>query len=166
MAKSRHLRIEDISFPNTEKNRFYSKILIPKNDNGCMEWIGTKCSDGYGHFRNKKGNAPTAHRYSYILHYGSFTGSIVCHSCDNPKCVRPDHLFLGTVLDNIKDRDMKNRTSKGTNRTNAKLNDKDVRIIRERLKNGDTIASLSKRYEVTDSVISKVKYNQTWKHVK
>lgn len=167
--KQKYLQKEDISFPNTEKNRFYSKILMPKSEDGCMEWIGCINQCGYGHFRNinpitKKARSLLAHRFSYILNFGEIeSDKVICHHCDNPKCVRPDHLFMATQIENIRDRDKKRRTSMGITRSNCKLTEKQVLEIR-----ADTIHSnkeLQKLYNVSSGIISSIKSRRIWRHI-
>lgn len=78
----------------------------------CWEWTGSK-AHGYGRLKvGKKGRSLLAHRYSWHLHTGDDPGPLfVCHTCDNPSCVNPDHLFLGTQGDNIRDAQKKGRLS-------------------------------------------------------
>ena len=94
--------------PLSELERFWNKV--DKTDN-CWEWIPSKKNRKHGAFKKKSSRKPVmAHRYSYELHYGDFDKSLfVCHKCDNPPCVRPDHLFLGTILDNNRDSLIKGR---------------------------------------------------------
>lgn len=84
--------------------RFWRKVLI-KSPSLCWEWKGLKFPTGYGHLGNK-----CAHRLSYEINIGKIPFRMcVCHTCDNPSCVNPNHLWLETVKDNMRDRDKKGR---------------------------------------------------------
>ena len=82
----------------------------------CWLWLTGCDKDGYGMFaRDRGGKSIRAHRFSWELHFGPIPDVlIVLHKCDTPACVRPDHLFLGTHLDNAQDRNRKNRQATGT----------------------------------------------------
>ena len=96
--------------PSRVKERFFSRIQ--KTDN-CWNWTGHIEYNGYGSMSIKHKNRST-HRISYEIHFGKIPdGLCVLHKCDNKKCVNPSHLFLGTQLDNVKDRDQKGHTAKG-----------------------------------------------------
>ena len=82
------------------------------NDKGCWEWTGTKVG-GYGRL-GWKGKSDYAHRVAWRVFKGPIVDDLcVCHKCDNPSCVNPDHLWLGTHQQNMIDRENKNRTAKG-----------------------------------------------------
>lgn len=139
----------------TMESRFEEKY-IPEPNSGCWIWIG--CFDtksGYGRFWN--GTKPDgAHRVSYRLHNGEIGDLHVCHKCDNTSCVNPQHLFLGTHLDNIKD-----RQSKGRSRGRApKLSESDIEEI---LNSSESQTSLGLKYGVTQSAIWKIKNGKIYK---
>jgi hypothetical protein len=91
--------------------RFWSKVDTSGGDDSCWTWTASRNEDGYGRFR-MHGQIVLAHRTSYILTHGHVDSERhVCHSCDNPSCVRPSHLWLGSNADNAADRVTKGRTS-------------------------------------------------------
>ena len=96
------------------KSRFEEKILKPEENfskSDCWVWCaGKRGNNGYGGFRVNKDSVRLAHNVSYELYVGPIPpGMKILHTCDNPLCVNPNHLVVGTQLDNIKDRDMKGR---------------------------------------------------------
>lgn len=91
--------------------RFWSKV---QKTSGCWEWMARRDKDGYGQFR-LKGKMRGAHKASWELTHGSIPDGLwVLHKCDNPSCVRPDHLFLGTAKDNTQDMVSKDRNRSAT----------------------------------------------------
>lgn len=95
---------------NTTKQRLWNKTK-ENFKTGCWEWQGTITgNNGYGSMRIPGKQTAYVHRLSYVLYKGPIpVGMKVLHKCDNPICINPDHLFLGTQLENIHDRDQKNR---------------------------------------------------------
>lgn len=141
--------------------RFWAKVLL---GDGCWEW-----ASGLSHGRaiiGVNGRPKAAAIVSWNLANGEVPkGLKVCHECDNPKCVRPSHLFLGTQWDNIQDARRKgrlrqNRTYRPENSPTAQLTWDKVREIRAN--NSDTLATLAKRYGVCIAAVSNVKNGKTW----
>lgn len=136
-------------------------------DGECWTWTAATGRGGYGVLRanNKQ---QRAHRYSYELHYGPVPNGLwVLHRCDNPPCVRPDHLFLGTVRDNVADMDAKGRrvAPAGTANTMAKLTESDILTIRKLVAEGIPQKELSAIYGVSRGTISLAVNRLTWSHV-
>lgn len=140
-------------------NRFWSKVN--KTDD-CWEWTGGKNSGGYGRFV-VDGSITLAHRYSVELDGRDPTGKFVCHHCDNPSCVNPEHLFVGTNHDNVKDMMNKNRHGLITAQPKLRtLSDDNVRFIRASV---DSDASLAKKYHVSRAVVWLIRNNKSYKDV-
>lgn len=132
---------------------------------------------GYGSFSIKPERPVMAHRYSWIMQNGSIPdGMIICHKCDNPKCVNPDHLFLGTHKDNTQDAIAKKRHvaafdippqrkyANGSRQWKSKLEEKDIPIIFELSKSLDAL-QISEKLLVSRSTIYGILKKKTWKHV-
>ena len=147
----------------TMEQRFWKKV--DKTDS-CWQWTGST-NGKYGKIRcEDQGPLLYAHRYSYLLHYGDYDQSMqVCHHCDNPLCVRPDHLFLGTHADNMADRQAKGRQSRGSDRPAAKLSEHDVSMIKWALDAGVRGNKLAELFGVTPALISYIKVGKGWSHV-
>ena len=140
-----------------------------KSNKECWEWTGSfytsKC--GYGRFSfsyNKKQYNMLAHRVSYIIHNDnrSLGKLFVCHSCDNPKCVNPNHLFLGDHKKNMKDMILKNRQAKGESHGNHKLTIDQVKQIKN-LKGQFLLREIAEMFNVCLSTISYIHSNKTWR---
>lgn len=139
----------------------------------CWEWIGTKRPDGYGviGLGTREMGLMRAHRVSWILAEGPIpAGRFLCHHCDNPMCVRPSHMFLGTPRDNHADMRFKGRhvnppRCEGTKNVNAKLTPDKVREIRRLKASGMTAKQLASRFGVYFGTIGKVCRLEMWRHV-
>jgi hypothetical protein len=147
--------------------RFWKKVN-KNTPSGCWEWTGAKSSGGYGSL-GVDGKTVRAHRFSYELHFEKIADGLeVLHKCDNCKCVRPDHLFVGTQLDNVKDMRAKGRArygeTKGAKNGRAKLTEKDVRIIR-RLGTKMGAKKISKILGFAETTIHDIIRRLTWKHI-
>lgn len=145
-----------MKFSDELKSRFLANIKSSSNDE-CWIWSGYKNPAGYGH-SSIKHKTIYAHRLSYMLFVGQIPDNYkVCHKCDNPSCVNPAHLFVGTQLDNIRDRDKKSRKTwpTGESNPNAKLTDSEVSEIRKlKSETNVTTRKLAKRFGVSAGYIS------------
>jgi len=143
------------------------------NKTHCWNWLGRKNYKGYGmKWDNSIKNARSAHRLAYELYNGKIESSDlqVCHICDNPACVNPAHLFLGTNQDNQIDSYSKNRHKiyYGDKCHLAKLTNKQVKEIKRKLNNlnGLTQRKLAQRYNISEITISAIKHQRTWRWLK
>jgi len=155
--------------------RFHYSYVEDKNT-GCWVWQGKSRSGScrkYGRIK-VNGKNMAAHRFSWELYFGEIPrGLLVCHKCDNPECVNPKHLFIGTQKDNMKDMKDKGRQNKeshlgynfhrGERNYNSRLRDGDVLKIRKDIRPQRTIA---KQYNVSQTLISKIKKHEIWRHIK
>ncbi len=117
-----------IKYADIDQDSFWAKVDKLSLDE-CWNWLAYQDEDGYGYF-NVNLASRKAHRVSYVLARGSLkTSLLVCHSCDNPSCVNPSHLWAGTNQQNIDDMIRKSRSLKGTRNPNVKLTENEVRHI-------------------------------------
>lgn len=149
------------------------KHIKVNEDSGCWEWFGSKRT-GYGRMivgsrRDGTRRTMSAHRVSYELANGEIPGGMeICHKCDNPCCVNPDHLFAGTRQDNVDDRERKGRNVilYGEDRPNAKLTREIVLAARkDRALRGTPFRTLANRYGVTKKTMQQAIKGETWKAV-
>jgi hypothetical protein len=172
--------------------RFWSKVQVPQDRNQCWVWFGGSDQHGYGCLNTGLGKSMRAHRYSWVLHFGEIPDGLwVLHHCDNPSCVNPAHLWLGTQTDNMQDMAKKGRgghithperVSRGANNgrcthperypigsrcSHAKLTEESVEEIKARYGLGSvTIRQLAAEFEVSFSAVQQLLAGRSWKHVK
>lgn len=147
------------------KAAFWLKVAAP-DANGCRAWTGRLHAKGYGVI-DFGGRPVLAHRMAYLLATGVEPGDkSVCHSCDNPPCCSPAHLWLGTHKENMLDAARKGRiggsTFKGEDHPSARLSEEDVSAIRASTEGASVLAS---RYSVTGANISRIRARKTWRHI-
>lgn len=157
------------------RKRFFKKVHF--NDNGCWEWIGARKEKGYGSFAYDKKNGH-AHRYSYTTFIGPIPkGMNVCHHCDNPPCVNPDHLWVGTTQENIDDCIRKGRhvpppvknwpaLMRKIPHHWQKVDISTVLKIREALKiGGRNQSKIANEFGVSRKTVSRINTGENWAHV-
>lgn len=132
-------------------------------------WLWTACTDrgGYGRIRHK-GVTQLAHRMAWEITFGPIPNYLcVLHKCDVRTCVRPDHLFLGTLRMNVADMVSKDRIAhtKGSRAGNAKLTEDQVLDIRARFFYGESIKDIAKSMAMTDVAIRNITNRNTWNHI-
>lgn len=153
-----------INFPDTFWSQVNKNGSIPMHCpelGNCWEWTGSLRPNGYGQYGKKR---LKAHRVAWEITYGEMPKEFVLHKCDNPKCVNPEHLFLGTQQTNMDDKVSKGRQNKGETSYLHKLTDKEVVEIRYRYENEKiTQRELGIEYGVTQSAISDVTRRKNWK---
>lgn len=161
------IKINKLPEPSdSDKVRFWSKVNKTDNVNDCWLWTGWKKKKGYGGFFIG-GMDIIATRASFLINKGNPGDMLVMHTCDNPQCVNPNHLFLGTPLDNMLDKIAKGRDRRlfGENAAKVKLTDNDVINIRSEYEKGVTVKELSIRYNMSFSGIRSVATGDLWKHI-
>ena len=155
----------------SEKQRFWQKVRKSGNDE-CWEWTAARCRFGYGRF-TVDGRDVAAHRYSWESYNGKIPdGLLVLHHCDNPGCVNPNHLFLGTQQDNVDDMMAKGRgffpgpkDKTNIGRHLRKLSVEQVKQIKKLSAHGFSQSMLGRMFGVTSANISSIQRGITWKRV-
>ncbi len=141
---------------------FWAKV---EKSDGCWLWTASKDGAGYGLFGRIDGKVHRSHRVSWALEHGEFPSLCVLHRCDNPSCVRPDHLFLGTRDDNMRDRQEKGRQARGESNGRARLTAAAVVEARTLRRAGTKLRVLAERYGVPESTIAHACSGRSWRHL-
>lgn len=148
--------------------RFWRHV---KKSDGCWEWMASRLTSGYGQFKPQAGASPErAHRYSWLLHFGPIPDGLwVCHHCDNPPCVRPEHLFLGTHLHNVRDMIRKGRAASSVPDnvvrfvgTVRRLSDEEIVEARSRHAAGESCRSIARRLGCHHTTIVRLVRGEHW----
>jgi hypothetical protein len=153
--------------PKPLTERFWAKVNKTGPDD-CWEWSKQgRDSWGYGQLK-KLGHCYKAHRLSWEIHCGPIPkGLMVLHHCDNPPCVNPAHLFLGTTSDNSADMVAKRRSARrlGEINSQARLTVLNVLNIRNLARRGFSYSEIAPLYKISQSNVSLIVKRVTWKHV-
>lgn len=146
----------------TRARRFQDKVSEPDPETGCTIWLGGRSKAGYGVFHPAKGETIGAHRWAMSQSAGRelTRDEFVCHTCDNPPCVRLDHLFIASHQQNMDDMLAKGRYNHGRS---AKLDQQQVRAMREQAAHGTLIADLSRSFGVSEGRVSMIVRGLSWR---
>ena len=162
-----------MKFTEKDISRFWSKVNKSEDQNACWEWQASLQNKGYGQFQHggRAGSMYLAHRIAWELTNGEIPdGLCVLHNCpngDNPKCVNPSHLFLGTQLENIKDSINKERYTRGEKQGHHKLTEAQVLAIRQQYKIGNiTQTKLALDFGVSRRAIGMILNRTNWNYLK
>ncbi len=137
--------------------RFWKHVnILGMND--CWVWVGAKDTKNYGNFNIGKGKYIKASRFSYMIHNKgeNIQNLEVCHKCDNPSCVNPGHLFLGSRQDNATDMVVKNRSLFGEKNKSHKFSNKDVEKMRSLSQEGLTVKEIAEIFQGNVNYISEI----------
>jgi len=153
------------------EDRFWEKVnkdgpIMPHMDSPCWMWTSAKTPQGYGYITIKRGKSKKAHRISYEIHCGPIPdGQQVLHRCDNPPCVNPEHFFLGTNLDNVRDKVSKGRSPslKGELNPSAKITQGQANEIKYKYAQGEASQrALAREYKITQTAVWYIVNNEHW----
>lgn len=156
------------------RERFASKFEVDRAT-GCWLWTASLAGAGYGQIKIPGERRQIyAHRLSFLLHKGEIgAGADICHHCDNPRCVNPDHLFIGTRVENMQDMARKGRGTggrempvhRGVRNSQAKITERDVRRIRKLVLAGVSNREIGRIFGLSGVQIGHIASGRHWGHV-
>ena len=133
---------------------------------GCLIWVGARTTQGYGQTTVAMRRVLTAHRQAWIYTHGPIPpGKHVLHHCDVRLCCNPEHLYLGTQQENMRDAVVRGRTAKGSKNGKARLTEAQVIAIRERRTAGGRVVDLAAEFGMSLKGMEHVVYGRHWRHV-
>jgi len=158
---------------DAEKSSLYRRLMSRRfiTARGCWEWTGAyrQSTGGYGEMRaggHRDGFTIRVHRAMALVAFGDLQGKHVLHTCDNPLCFNPDHLYLGTPLDNARDREDRNPSDmRGSRNPNSRLTEASVKQIREHHRNGGAPGTIAKLFAISGSQVARIVSRRRWSHV-
>lgn len=151
------------------EEQFWARV---ERADGCWAWLGPRKQGSYGVTRSPDRRPIGAHRLAWQLANGRALGrhEYVCHRCDNPICVRPDHLFVGSQLDNMRDAKAKGRTrnpnpARGERCKTSKLTPEAVTEIRRAFLAGEGCRPIARRFGIDRAQVKRIVRGQSWAHL-
>lgn len=149
---------------NTIEEKFWSRVALTANPDKCWEWQGKTNKYGYSQVKYK-GKYRYVYALAWFLVKGAFSKLNLLHSCDNPKCVNPNHLREGTHQDNMQDMVNRNRQAKGEKIWTSKLTTTQVMEIKTLISNRIPLRQIAETFGVTWFCIYDIKREKNWKHI-
>jgi len=148
------------NLPIKERLLFHS---YPEPMSGCWLWGGNICPNGYGLVKHDK-KQRLAHRVSYIVFKGEIPhGMCACHHCDVPSCINPDHLFIGTLADNVADKTKKNRCGNyGTLNPASRYTESQIYEVISLRKSGWFYKDIAKKFKTSKESVRRICIGETW----
>lgn len=146
---------------DAERLAFWSKP-----DGECVVWKGGRGPRGYGLAYSSALGYMSAHRLSYIVNHGPIPdGLMVRHTCDNPPCIRAEHLMLGDNWENMRDMVERGRSLKGEANPQVRIAESSVPLIRQARASGETLRSVASRFGISPSQVARIANRTSWWHI-
>ena len=158
-ARNKHIPLNLVTLD------WFERMVMPEPNSGCWLWNGSSYTSGYGLIwsNHPKRTSYLAHRVSYSIYKGGIPKfKLVCHHCDNPACVNPDHLFLGTYSDNMLDKTTKGRTPSGEKHGMSFLKEHEVIEI---YNSKGTYEDIGRSYGISGMNVKRIKNGKIWRHL-